>query len=176
MAIHRGARAQAKKSPTLQEKPGRSHLSQRQDSLDILRGTATISATDISMAKGKDPRSLLPLTPAVFQILLALSDRERHGYGIMQEVKNQTGGRLNPGPGTLYGCLNRMLEAGLVKESDERPDPELDDERRKYYRVTNLGRHVSRLEAERLEEAVHAARLKKLLPAVQSAGLDWRVG
>jgi DNA-binding PadR family transcriptional regulator len=128
------------------------------------------------MPKAKGPQSLLPLTPAVFQILLALSDRERHGYGIMQEVKHQTGGRLNLGPGTLYGCLNRMLEAGLVEESDERPDPELDDERRKYYRVTNLGRQVSRLEVGRLEEAVHAARRKKLLPAVRSAGLDWSVG
>jgi DNA-binding PadR family transcriptional regulator len=127
------------------------------------------------MAKGKDPRSLLPLTPAVFQILLALSDQERHGYGIMQEVKHQTRGRLKPGPGTLYGCLNRMLEAGLVEESDERPDPELDDQRRKYYRVTDLGRRVSRLEAECLEEAVQAARLKRLLPAIRSAGLDWRI-
>ena len=128
------------------------------------------------MAKAKEPRSLLPLTPAVFHILLALSDRERHGYGIMQEVKHQTGGRLNLGPGTLYGCLNRMLEAGLIEESDERPDPELDDERRKYYRVAHLGRRVSRLEAERLEEAVHAARRKKLLSPVRSAGLDWRIG
>jgi DNA-binding PadR family transcriptional regulator len=69
-----------------------------------------------------------------------------------------------------------MLEAGLVEESDESPDPELDDERRKYYRVTDLGRQVSRFEAERLEEAVHAARVKKLLPTVRWGGLDWRVG
>ncbi|MDP9174341.1 MAG: PadR family transcriptional regulator [Planctomycetota bacterium] len=128
------------------------------------------------MANAKEPRSLLPLTPAVFQILLALSDQERHGYGIMQEVKHQTRDGLKLGPGTLYGCLNRMLEARLVEESDERPDPELDDERRKYYRITDWGRRVSRLEAERLEEAVHAARLKRLLPAIRSVGTNWSIG
>ena len=101
-----------------------------QENIDIPSQLDTISATDISIAKAKDPRSLLPLTPAVFHILLAaFLDRERHGYGIMQEVKNQTDGRLNLGPGTMYGCLNRMLGAGIIEESDERPDPELDDER-----------------------------------------------
>jgi DNA-binding PadR family transcriptional regulator len=150
-------------------------MSQCENSLDTLRNTANISATDIFMAKTKEPRSLLPLTPAVFQILLALSDQDRHGYGIMQEVKHQTRDGLKLGPGTLYGCLNRMLEAGLVEESDERPDPELDDERRKYYRLTDLGQHVSRLEAERLEDAVHAARLKRLLPAIRLAGTNWNV-
>lgn len=126
------------------------------------------------MPKPKDVQSLLPLTPAVFHILLALSDGERHGYGIMQDVKDQTGGRLKLGPGTLYGCLNRMLGARLVEESDERPDPELDDQRRRYYRLTDLGSRVSRLEAARLEEAVRAARQKKLLPSVRSSRLGWR--
>jgi DNA-binding PadR family transcriptional regulator len=116
------------------------------------------------MANATDPQSLLPLTPAVFQILLALSDQERHGYAIMQEVAAQTDGRLNLGPGTLYGCLKRMLAAGLVVESDERPDPESDDERRRYYRMTDLGRRVARAEARRLAAAVSAARSKKLLP------------
>lgn len=127
------------------------------------------------MPKAKVPQSLLPLTPAVFHILLALSDGERHGYGIMKDVKEQTGGRLKLGPGTLYGCLSRMLEARLVEESDERPDPKLDDQRRRYYRLTDLGSRVSRLEATRLEDAVRAARQKKLLPSVRSASLDWRV-
>jgi DNA-binding PadR family transcriptional regulator len=121
------------------------------------------------MAKAIDPQSLLPLTPPVFQILLALCDRERHGYGIMQEVAAQTDGQLRLGPGTLYGCLNRMLRARLVEESEERPDPQLDDQRRRYYRITDLGRRVSRLEAARLETAVDAARAKRLLPAISPA-------
>jgi DNA-binding PadR family transcriptional regulator len=121
------------------------------------------------MTSRTDPQSLLPLTPSVFQILLALSDQERHGYAIMREVFNQTNEQLNLGPGTLYGCLKRMLSAGLVEESEERPDPELDDERRRYYRITNLGRRVTRAEAERLEAAVVAARAKKMLPVIKPA-------
>lgn len=112
------------------------------------------------MAKAKSPHDLLPLTPSVFHILLALSDEERHGYGIMQDVARQTNDALQLGPGTLYGCLKRMLAAGLVEESDERPDPELDDERRRYYRMTPLGKRVVRAEAERLAGAVMAARTK----------------
>lgn len=111
-----------------------------------------------------DVDDLLPLTPPVFHILVALSDRERHGYSIMRQVGIETDGRLTLGPGTLYGCLKRMLTAGLVEESDERPDPELDDERRRYYRITDLGARVVRAEAKRLSEAVSAARAKRLLP------------
>jgi DNA-binding PadR family transcriptional regulator len=121
------------------------------------------------MVKAIDPKSLLPLTPPVFQILLALCDRERHGYGIMQEVAAQTDGQLRLGPGTLYGCLNRMLRARLVEESEERPNPQLDDQRRRYYRISDLGRRISRLEAARLEAAVGAARAKRLLPAISPA-------
>lgn len=106
---------------------------------------------------------LLPLTPPVFHILVALADGERHGYGIMQDVAQQTGGSLQLGPGTLYGCLKRMLASGLVEESDERPDPELDDARRRYYRITTLGKRTVRAEAERLAGAVTAARARKLL-------------
>lgn len=102
------------------------------------------------------------LTPPVFHILLALSDEERHGYGIMQEVARQTNDELQLGPGTLYGCLKRMLASGLVEESGERPDPELDDERRRYYRMTELGRQEVRAEAVRLANAVSAARAKRL--------------
>jgi DNA-binding PadR family transcriptional regulator len=104
-----------------------------------------------------------PLTPPVYHILVALADEERHGYGIMQDVSRQTGGTLELGPGTLYGCLKRMLAAGLVEESDERPDPELDDERRRYYRMTPLGRRAVRTEAERLMAAVSAARSRRIL-------------
>ena len=114
------------------------------------------------MTRGKSPQDLLPLTPPVFHILLALSDGERHGYAIMQEVAADTGGSLQLGPGTLYGCLKRMLSARLVEESDERPDPELDDERRRYYRLTDLGGAVLRAEADRLATAVSAARAKRL--------------
>jgi len=100
---------------------------------------------------------LLPLSQPVFHILLALSDGERHGYGIMQDVAQQTEGSLQLGPGTLYGCLKRMLSSGLVEESGERPDPSLDDERRRYYRMTPLGRRAVRAEAQRLAGAVTVA-------------------
>ena len=113
-----------------------------------------------SMPKPAPAASLLPLTPPVFHILLALADEERHGYGIMQDVARQTNDALQIGPGTLYGCLKRMLAAGLVEESDERPDSELDDERRRYYRMTDLGRSVVRAEARRLADAVTAARAR----------------
>ncbi len=116
------------------------------------------------MSKSQAPtaQSLLPLTPPVFHILLALAEEERHGYGIMQDVAWQTNDALQLGPGTLYGCLKRMLAAGLVEESDERPDPGMDDDRRRYYRMTALGRRVVRAEAERLAGAVTAARARRL--------------
>lgn len=115
------------------------------------------------MTKRQSPEDLLPLTPPVFHILMALADGERHGYGIMQDVARQTGGTLQLGPGTLYGCLKRMLAANLIEESDERPDPELDDERRRYYRITPLGERAARAEARRLADAVSAAIGKRLL-------------
>ena len=116
------------------------------------------------MTKTQPPKVLLlPLTPAVFHILLALTDEDRHGYGIMLDVARQTNDALQLGPGTLYGCLKRMLADGLVEESDERPDPAIDDERRRYYRMTDLGQMVVRAEAQRLANAVSAARAKRLL-------------
>ncbi|MBI3695036.1 MAG: helix-turn-helix transcriptional regulator [Acidobacteria bacterium] len=111
----------------------------------------------------RDPQELLPLTPAVFHILLALADRERHGYGIMQEVAERTEGKVKLGPGTLYGSIQRMLGEGLIQESDERPDPELDDEHRRYYRLTEFGRRVAEAEAQRLAELLGVARAKRLL-------------
>ena len=111
-----------------------------------------------------NPTELLPLTPAVLHILLALADGERHGYAIMQEVTASTGGQVNMGPGTLYGTIKRLLAAGLIEESDERPDPELDDDRRRYYRLTDWGSRVLAAEAERLEQVVRMARIKQVLP------------
>ncbi len=121
------------------------------------------------MSKLESP-SNLPLTPPVFHILLALADGERHGYGIMQDVARQTGNALQLGPGTLYGCLKRMLAARLVEESGERPDPAQDDERRRYYRMTALGRETAKGEAQRLAAAVSAARSRRLFEKPSVAG------
>jgi len=103
-----------------------------------------------------------PLTPAVFHILLALADGDKHGYAIMKDVETQTAGRLKLGPGTLYGTIKRLLAADLIVEIDERADPELDDERRRYYRLTATGRKLAWEENQRLTLAVKAARLKRL--------------
>jgi DNA-binding PadR family transcriptional regulator len=111
----------------------------------------------------RDPQDLLPLTPAMFHILLALADRERHGYHIMQEVEERTEGNVRLGPGTLYGSIKRMLADGWIEETDERPDPEMDDERRRYYRLTDFGYRVATAEAERLARLVKSAPVKKLL-------------
>ncbi len=119
------------------------------------------------MGKKQAPEDLLPLTPPVFHILIALAGEELHGYGIMLDVARQTNDALELGPGTLYGCLKRMLAAGLVVESDERPDPVLDDARRRYYRMTDLGQRVVRAEAQRLANAVKAARSKRLLGSAE---------
>jgi DNA-binding PadR family transcriptional regulator len=105
----------------------------------------------------------LPLTPAVFHILLALADQERHGYGIMQEVTAMTQDRVRMGPGTLYGSIKRMRKANLIEESDERPDPEIDDERRRYYRLTDFGRRVLAAEARRLSGLMDVAQAKRVL-------------
>jgi DNA-binding PadR family transcriptional regulator len=105
----------------------------------------------------------VPLPVSEFQILLALADEERHGYAIMREVAERTGGDVQIGPGTLYGSVKRMLAAGLIEESDERPDSDLDDERRRYYRITALGRKTAVAEARRMERLVGIARAKRLL-------------
>ena len=121
------------------------------------------------MGNSRNPEDMLPLTPAVFHILLALADGEKHGYAIMQEVETLTDGKIRLGPGTLYGSIKRLLAGGLIEESDERPDPELDDERRRYYRLTDFGQRIASAEAERLFLLVRQARLKKLLGAPESA-------
>jgi DNA-binding PadR family transcriptional regulator len=108
---------------------------------------------------------LLPLSPAVFHILLSLTDGERHGYGIKQEIALRTDGQIKMGPGTLYGAIKRLLKQRLIQESDERPDPDMnDDERRRYYRLTDFGRRVTQAEAERLARLVSQAQAKQLLP------------
>lgn len=108
------------------------------------------------------PGDFLPLTPAIHHILLALADEERHGYGIMLEVSRLTGGETRMGPGTLYGTLKRLLQATLIEEAETRPDPELDDERRRYYRITKLGSQVLHAETSRISLLLNAARAKKV--------------
>src|SRR5580658_5822860 len=110
-----------------------------------------------------NPEGMLPLTPAVFHILLALSAGERHGYAIMQEVAESTNRQINMGPGTLYGTIKRLLEAGLIEESDRRPDAKVDDERRRYYCLTGVGQLVVEAEAARYNEMAKLVRRKRLL-------------
>jgi DNA-binding PadR family transcriptional regulator len=113
---------------------------------------------------------LLPLTPAVFHIMLALAEGEAHGYGIMLEVDRITQGALRIGPGTLYRSIQRMLVDGLIVERKEAVDPEVDDERRRYYRLTEFGLEVARGEAQRLSDLVNAARERGLLKKSTRAG------
>ena len=110
------------------------------------------------------PNTNQPLTPAVFHILLALSNAERHGYGIMKQVEADAQGQVKMGPGTLYGTLKRMLDAGLVKESDKRIDPQMDDERRIYYQITGVGSQALAAELERYRHIVTVAQQRKLYP------------
>ena len=124
------------------------------------------------MALSRDERAevrreldtLLPLPLATFHILLALSDEDRHGYAILQEVERRTGGELRLSAGTLYRSIQRMLEQGLIEEKRERPAPEEDDERRRYYRITPFGTAVARAEARRLSELVRLAHASGLAP------------
>ena len=100
---------------------------------------------------------LTPLSPAFFHILLSLGEGERHGYALKREIARRTNGKLKVGPGVLYGSINKMLELGLIEESAERPDPHLDDERRRYYRITNYGKQVARAEAARMRDLAEMA-------------------
>ena len=106
----------------------------------------------------------IPLTPVALNVLLALADRERHGYGIMKEVGERTHGEVRLGPGTLYGAIKRLEEGCMIEESETRPDPAIDDERRRYYRLTDFGKQVLATEIERLESLVTAAREKGAYP------------
>ena len=108
--------------------------------------------------------ALLPLPLPIFHMLLALSEGDRHGYALKREILQRTGGKLNLGSGALYGSINRMLEQGLIEESDERPDAHLDDERRRYYRITSFGRQVAQAEAVRLRQLLRLAETKLGVP------------
>ncbi len=112
----------------------------------------------MSSPDGASGERFTPLSPQAFHILVALGDGEKHGYAIMRDVEAQTDGAMALGPGTLYGSLKRLLAQGLVGEADSRPDPELDDERRRYYRLSALGRRVVAGEVKRLETQLRAAR------------------
>ena len=110
------------------------------------------------------PESLIPLPPAVFHILMALADEDRHGYCIIQEVSTRTSGEVRLSPGTLYRSIQRMLDDDLIVEKHERPAPELDDERRRYYGITSFGKSVARAEASRLTDLVKLARASGFIP------------
>jgi DNA-binding PadR family transcriptional regulator len=108
-----------------------------------------------------DPQTFLPLKTQWFHILLSLAGGEQHGYGIMQEVLERTDGKVRLWPATLYGSIKRLIEAELIEESDERPAPELDDARRRYYRLTAFGKRVLDAECDRLQDLVRAIRIKQ---------------
>ena len=118
-----------------------------------------------------DKKSSTPLTPAVLHILLALSTEERHGYGIMKQVERESQGKVKMGPGTLYGSLGRMMEAGLIHESDKRVDPSMDDERRIYYTLTGLGHDALSAELDRYREVVAVASEKRITPNAFADGI-----
>jgi DNA-binding PadR family transcriptional regulator len=109
------------------------------------------------MGDADGPERFLPLPSATLHILVALMAGEKHGYGIMRDVEEVSDGAIRMGPGTLYGSVKRMLADGLIEESAERPDPELDDQRRRYYRLSGLGERVCRLELQRLEALIRRA-------------------
>jgi DNA-binding PadR family transcriptional regulator len=110
----------------------------------------------------------LPLTPLTFQILLTLADQDRHGYGVIKEIERQSGGNMAPATGALYLAAQRMLESSYIEESEDRPDPELDDRRRKYYRLTEFGRSVAAAETKRMVDLVGIAFQKHLVDGVLS--------
>ena len=110
----------------------------------------------------------VPLTPAVFYILLALSTKERHGYDIMKQVTRDSSGKVKMGPGTLYGSIKRMLDTGLIEEAEEKPDPGLDDQRRRYYCITSLGKKLLSAEIKRYRQVVSVAQQRNLLDTLSS--------
>lgn len=118
-----------------------------------------------------DPNLFLPLTPAVFHILLALSDGELHGYAIMQEVTKSTDGAIRLGPGTLYGTIKRLLADRWIEEAGERPASDSEDERRRYYRLTDWGARMVNAEVRRLTQVVNSARGKRLIQPMQGSVL-----
>jgi DNA-binding PadR family transcriptional regulator len=121
--------------------------------------------------RGVTTKGTAPLTPAVLHILLALSTEERHGYGIMKQVERESRGKVKMGPGTLYGSIGRMMAAGLIRESDKRVDPAMDDERRIYYQLTGAGRKALEAELDRYREVVAVATEKHVSPIAVADGI-----
>ena len=121
------------------------------------------------MTRRRVPEECLPLTPAMFEVLIALADGEKHGYAVLKEVARRTDGHVKLSPGTLYAILRRFVAEGVVVESVARPDPALDDERRRYYAMTDFGRAVAHAEARRMETALGMARAKSLIPRSRPA-------
>lgn len=119
---------------------------------------------EVEVTRDQSPQDFLPLSESVFQIMLSLVGEDRHGYGIMKEVEARTDGRLSLAPGTLYGAIKRLKQQGLIAEVEERVDPDLNDERRRYYTITGLGRGVMRAEAARVADLARHAAAKDLLP------------
>ena len=121
------------------------------------------------MTKRRVPDELLPLTPPMFEVLIALADGEKHGYAILKEVARRTDGRISLSPGTLYAIVRRFVSEGVIAESDERPDPALDDERRRYYRLKKIGRQVAIGEERTMNTALGMARATSLIPKARLA-------
>jgi len=122
------------------------------------------------MARSRfDADTYLPLTPAMFQVLVALADGDKHGYAIVKEVDRRSGGQLALSTGTLYTIIRRFEQEGVIAESAVRPEAALDDERRRYYRLTDFGRDVARAEGRRMESALGMARAKNLIPKTRQA-------
>jgi DNA-binding PadR family transcriptional regulator len=120
------------------------------------------------MKKPPEPDSFLPLKPHVFHVLLSLADEDQHGYGIMQEVLRRTDGKVRLWPATLYGTLKRLMDEDLIDESGDRPAPDRDDARRRYYRLTKLGRRVLTAECRRLEDLVSVIRTKRGVKPIEA--------
>ena len=113
----------------------------------------------------RNPSEMLPLPVSQLHILMALTTGNKHGYAIMKDIQSFTEGAVTMGPGTLYGAVKQMLKSGLIMESDERPDPELDDQRRRYYRLTDLGGRALDAEVARMEQLAHSARARRAIAA-----------
>jgi len=135
-----------------------------------MRRDDVMGGEEVGEERTSDPGDLIPLTSAALNVLLALADGERHGYGIMLEVKERTGGRVRLGPGTLYGAIKRLKEGGVIEECGRRSGTEGDDERRRYYRLTGFGGEVLAAEVERLDGLVRAARRKGAFPMPKPEG------
>ena len=120
------------------------------------------------MIKKRTPETYLPLSAPVFHVLLALADGEKHGYAVSKEIARRTGNEVRLSAGTLYGIIKRLLDEGLIEESEDRPDFSLDDERRRYYRLSRLGFRVAEAEAERMQRVLRLARSKNVMAAEQT--------